>query len=283
MISLGLIGYPLAHSLSPRIHNEAIKNCGLECNYLLYPIQSDDLQGLKNILDKIRDGVLTGVNVTIPHKQNVVAFLDELTPVAKSIGAVNTIYMSKGKLIGENTDSPGFLTDLNRILAAEHYKKGLVKKALVLGAGGSAHAITYALVNNGWNVIISSRKPEQSERLIAQFPENNSALTRIDYDANGFNANILDRFLVINATPVGMSPAIDKSPWPEGMPLPPVSVIYDLVYSPRETKFIKDARLAGHQAFNGLGMLVEQAALAFKIWTGFDVARHHLFAAVEEK
>jgi shikimate dehydrogenase len=283
MISLGLVGYPLKHSLSPRIQKAALDYCGLEGSYSLYPIPHDDLQNLKNLLDQVRDSVITGLNVTIPHKQNIILFLDELTPVAKAIGAVNTIYQCNGKLMGDNTDAPGFLGDLKRILVAESIDRGIVKKALVLGAGGAARAVTYALLNDGWNVAISARRVDQAEELIGQFSVKNSPLTRIDYDANGFRAHVLDLFLVINTTPIGMSGTIGESPWPEGIPFPPHSIIYDLIYNPRETKLIMDARSAGLRAFNGLGMLVEQAVLSFKIWTGFEVPRELIYSEVEEK
>src|SRR5688572_2590105 len=103
---LGLIGYPVHHSLSPKIHNTALKACALEGDYSLFPIAPDDVQGLKDLLDRVRSGEITGLNVTIPHKQNVIQFLDELTVTANSIGAVNTIYLSNNKLVGNNTDAP---------------------------------------------------------------------------------------------------------------------------------------------------------------------------------
>ncbi len=155
MIQLGLIGYPLGHSLSPKIHGAALKACGLNGNYSLFPIAPDDKQGLKDLLGRIRSGEITGLNVTIPHKQNVIEFMDELTPTAQAIGAVNTIYMRENKLIGENTDALGFLTDLSRVWTSsiiEHHS------ALILGAGGSARAVVYALLNDGWNVTIAARQ-----------------------------------------------------------------------------------------------------------------------------
>src|SRR3989304_9489664 len=117
MIHLGLIGYPLGHSLSPKIHTAALKACGLEGDYLLFLISPADMQGLKDLLVRIRGGEITGLNVTLPHKQNVIPLLDELTDTAKAIGAVNTIYLRENKLIGDNTDAPGFFSDLKRFLA----------------------------------------------------------------------------------------------------------------------------------------------------------------------
>ncbi len=114
---LGLIGYPLGHSLSPKIHAAALRSCGLDGDYSLFPIHPDDRQSLKGLLARVRSGEIQGLNVTIPHKQNVMPFLDELTPTARAIGAVNTIYLREAKLVGDNTDAPGFLEDLKRFLA----------------------------------------------------------------------------------------------------------------------------------------------------------------------
>src|SRR5262245_54417394 len=116
MIQLGVVGYPVSHSLSPKIQNAALSACGLEGNYSLFPIHPDDKQGLKDLLAQVCSGKLTGLNVTIPHKQTVIPLLDELTSTAKAIGAVNVIFVRENKLIGDNTDAPGFLTDLKKFI-----------------------------------------------------------------------------------------------------------------------------------------------------------------------
>ncbi|PJB66449.1 MAG: shikimate dehydrogenase, partial [Anaerolineae bacterium CG_4_9_14_3_um_filter_57_17] len=157
---LGLIGYPLGHSLSPKIHAAALKACGLRGDYSLFPIHPDDKQGLKDLLNRVRSGEITGLNVTIPHKQNVIPLLDELTPTAQAIGAVNTIYRHGEKLIGENTDAAGFLSDLKKNIG--NWKLGIGKLALVLGAGGAARAVIYALLHDGWQVTLAARRIEQA-------------------------------------------------------------------------------------------------------------------------
>ena len=157
MIQLGLIGYPLGHSLSPRIHEAALESSGLEGNYSLFPIEPDDRQALGSILVRVRNREIAGLNVTIPHKQNVMPILDELTPTARAIGAVNTIFLRDHKLVGDNTDAPGFLSDLKRFLTAETQRHG-VFNVLVLGAGGSARAVVYALLHDNWNVTIVARR-----------------------------------------------------------------------------------------------------------------------------
>src|SRR5512141_2438947 len=120
----GLTGYPLGHSLSPKIHTAALRSCGLDGEYSLFPIDPADKQALKDLLSRVRSGEIQGLNVTIPHKQNVMPYLDELTPTAQTIGAVNTIYRREHKLIGGNTDAPGFLSDLQSFLTTEARRYG---------------------------------------------------------------------------------------------------------------------------------------------------------------
>ena len=277
MIHLGLIGYPLGHSLSPKIHTAALKACELEGDYSLFPIPPDDNQGLKDLLTRIRSGEMTGLNVTIPHKQNVVELMDELTPTAKAIGAVNTIYRRENKLIGDNTDAAGFLSDLKRFLTLEYGSSLPQKNALILGAGGSARAVVHALLNDGWQVTVSARRTEQAEQLVFSFPRHSLRIT--DYEE--FILHPSSFILIVNTTPIGMKPNVDQSPWPENLPFPK-AIIYDLVYNPRETKLVKDARAQGLSATTGLGMLIEQAALAFELWTGHNPPRDVLYTSVVE-
>ena len=283
MIHLGLIGYPLGHSLSPDIHNAALTACNLEGEYSLFPILPDDRLGLAELLSRVHTGDITGLNVTIPHKQNVIQFLDDLTPTARSIGAVNTIYLKEGRLIGENTDAPGFLLDLKRLLVKDGQQIEN-KNALVLGAGGSSRAVVYALLNDGWNICLAARRVEQAQQLAASLTNFPLPITVIEFSNLGTDLDSLlsPASLLVNTTPAGMSPHVDQSPWPADLPLPPRAAIYDLVYNPRQTKLVSDARRQGLSATSGLGMLVEQAALAFKIWTGRDPSREVIFAAASQ-
>ena len=271
---LGLIGYPLGHSLSPKIHMAALKACHLQGNYSLFAISPEDTQALKEVLTRVRTGELHGLNVTIPHKQNVLPLLDELTTTAQAIGAVNTIYWRENKLIGDNTDAAGFLADLKRFLATEPRGRR-ESNALVLGAGGSARAVVYALVNDSWNVFIAARRIEQAQELASQF--DNITVTELNFQT--FYPSNLQ--LIVNTTPIGMTPNIDQSPLPENLSLPSNTFIYDLVYNPRATSLVRDACAQGLQATTGLGMLIEQAALAFELWTGHTPPRENLWKAVE--
>jgi shikimate dehydrogenase len=271
MMQLGLIGYPLGHSLSPEIHKAALKACGLQGDYSLFPIPSDDLEELKALLARIRSGEIIGLNVTIPHKQNVIPLLDKLTPIAQTIGAVNTIFMQNGLLTGDNTDIPGFLADLKHFIGIQNSKNENRKLALVLGAGGSARAVVYALVGDGWKVTVAARRSEQAQELANRYSV---------HVTNYASLYLPETTLIVNTTPVGMSPNVDVSPWPAIQQFPPNAIIYDLIYNPSETKVVREARTAGLPATTGLGMLIEQAALSFEIWTGCNVSREHLYKAV---
>jgi shikimate dehydrogenase len=279
MIKLGLIGYPVSHSLSPKIQNAALQACGLDGDYSLFPVAPHDMSALEKLLARIRSGEITGLNVTIPHKQNVIPFLDDLTPTARAIGAVNVIYMKEGKLIGGNTDAPGFLADLKRSLttAPNGDDKTLRRRgarALVLGAGGSARAVVHALVTDGWSVTIAARRLEQAQQLAQSFQNYPLLITNIT------TLPLSTFHLLVNTTPVGMTPNIDQSPLPEDTVLSKDTFVYDLVYNPRETKLVRNARAQGCSAITGLGMLIEQAALAFELWTGHNPPRDILYQAI---
>lgn len=265
---LGLTGYPLGHSYSPVLHAAALNVMGMEGEYRIYPVQP--LPGgkveLAALLDRIRVGYLQGLNVTIPHKESVRPFLDELSATARCIGAVNTIYMKGGRLVGDNTDAPGFFKDLS------HFVNKDISAAVVLGAGGSARAVAYALAENGSRVYIAARRLSQAEHLkddllggadklggeVIALPLTETALKSICGNCE----------LIVNTTPVGMYPNVDESPWPGSLQFPGGAALYDLIYNPQDTTLVKNARAQGLAAQSGLGMLVEQAALAFECWTG---------------
>jgi shikimate dehydrogenase len=289
MIKLGLIGYPVSHSLSPQIQNAALQACGLEGDYSLFPIRPDDKQGLKDLLDRVRSGEITGLNVTIPHKQNVIPLLDELTPTAKAIGAVNVIYLRDSKLIGDNTDASGFMNDLTKFMADSPSpvlgeRLGVRKKsALVLGAGGSARSVVYALHTAGWDVAIIARRIEQAKQLASQFEGVKAGELNFQtfQTFKGLRITLSNFQLVVNTTPLGMTPHVNQSPLPKNVSLSKKSMIYDLIYNPRVTKLVRNARAQGLHATTGLGMLIEQAALGFQLWTGHSPALDILWCAVE--
>jgi shikimate dehydrogenase len=283
MIRLGLTGFPLAHSFSPKLLDAALHATGLEGEYKLYPVDPGHQEALFELIGRVRKGELTGLNVTIPHKQSVIPLLDELTTTAQAIGAVNLIHMQEGRLKGHNTDAPGFLFDLNRFLDDHPLTTNHRKVALVLGAGGSARSIAYALAKDGWQITIAARRVDHAQSLCNSIElDAGKSLNSIPLTAQSIHPLIDEFELIVNTTPVGMTPKYEDSPWPEDLPFPKNAALYDLIYNPPETLLVKRARKAGLSATNGLGMLVEQAILGLEIWTGKSVTREVLLAAVEE-
>ncbi len=282
--SLGLIGFPLGHSLSPQIHNAALGALELDGEYSSYaiPPSPEGQIELADLLEKVRRGDIHGLNVTIPHKQNVIPYLDELTPAAKTIGSVNTIFRQGELLIGDNTDASGFWVDVQRLAESQKLQDDLQPTphaALILGAGGSARAVVYALLSQGYTVSIAARRIEQACQIGNHFLDFSDQITVLDW--TNWHADPCHFSLIVNTTPVGMSPETGASPWPQGVPFPADAMLYDLVYNPSITMLVKQARTAGLNAETGLGMLVEQAALAFERWTGRSAPRQIMYKAAE--
>ena len=276
----GLVGYPLAHSLSPRIHNAALEATSLAGAYRLYPVEPlpTGEPVLEKLMIALRTGELDGLNITIPHKQSVIPFMDRMTEGAQEIGAVNTIYRDGSCLVGENTDASGFATDMIEVMGHRP------EKAIVLGAGGAARAVCYALMKFNCEIYLAARRIQQAEQVIEHFRSTGMRAGRmhaISLESGVLRGSLEGVELVVNSTPVGMSPKVDCSPWPEEVPFPPNAVVYDVVYNPRETRLVMDARRAGLQAVSGLGMLLRQAGLAFTCWTGKDAPIEAMRKVVE--
>lgn len=266
---VGLLGWPVSHSMSPVLHNAAATAAGLDLVYVPFPVEpsrlTDAVRGLPAL------GII-GVNVTIPHKSAILPLLDEVEPAAEAIGAVNTVVVHRDHLSGFNTDWSGFLADLD-----EKRIEVSGRHALVLGAGGSARAVVYALRQRGATVTVLARRPAQAEQLVASLgPE------RIAWRALNELSGLPAASLLVNTTPAGMAPHIDQVPWPAEAPWPGSPVVYDLIYNPGETLLMRRARDAGLRAENGLGMLVHQAAQAFSRWTGKSPSWQVMAAAAAE-
>ncbi len=283
----GLIGHPLEHSLSPQLHHAGLGALDLEGEYRLYEIPPlpEGEEALSSLLEKIQRGQIHGLNVTIPHKQNVIPLLDELTPAAEAIGAVNTIFARGDRLIGDNTDAPGFWKDACQRLNVHTFER---KNALLLGAGGAARAVAYALLRHGWSLNVAARRLEQAQILCDQLSPHGGQISAVKLSNHPLSTthSLLSTThcpLLVNCTPIGMHPHVDASPWPGDVPFPPDAAVYDLVYNPRETRLVCDARAAGLSAVTGLGMLVEQAALSLERWVGRDVPREAMWAAVKDE
>lgn len=275
---IGLIGWPVAHSFSPAMHNAAAAAAGLDYVYVPLPVRPEDVDTAVPALPTLG---FRGVNVTIPHKQAVMPLLDEIDPAAAAIGAVNTIVVEpggrgaggQGRMVGYNTDWSGFLADLTALGVPV-----VGRDCLVLGAGGSARAVVYGLMTAGAQIQVLARRIKQARDLVTdmeiEFSEEirfleAGSMTELETAVSTTTAP-----LIINTTPLGMTPHENTSPWPDNLPFPDGAFVYDLVYNPRQTRLMQQAQTAGCGAANGLGMLVHQGALAFKLWTGVmpDVA-----------
>lgn len=260
--NLGLIGYPLSHSLSPTLHKACFDSCQLEGQYHLYPIKGE--AALESICTQMREGLIHGLNVTIPHKINIIRYLDEITTSANMIGAANTLYMKDDHLMGHNTDFEGFYQDLISGFGYEFVSGG--GNGLILGAGGAARAVAYVLLESGWNLTIAARRFTQAKQIRKDFSNKQYKINIIEFSRDELLKQSSD--LIVNTTPVGMHPEVDYSPWPLGLKFPSGTKVYDLIYNPTETKFLRKAKFEGIDTRNGVGMLIKQAAYAFHIWTG---------------
>lgn len=255
----GVVGDPVEHSLSPVIHEEFFRLTGLEGEYKKFYIQKGMLkEGIYNLLQA---GV-TGFNITIPHKTDIIPLLDNIDDTAQKIGAVNTVKVENGKLIGYNTDAEGYILSLQKV------DPDFTKKSFVLiGAGGAAKAIYYALIKNGVKKLdICNRTLKKAEDIIKEANQSVTTSKPLSFTELEENINAYDVF--IQTTSVGMKPNIDDTPLYLKHFNGDGKIVSDIIYTPSETKFLHLAKEKGATTFNGLDMLLYQAALAFRIWTG---------------
>ncbi len=274
--ALGLIGWPLDHSFSPALHSAALRAADLSGTFRLFPVPPGESgeREIERLLAEMRRGDIQGLNVTIPHKRAVIGKLDVLTPEARAVGAVNTIALEGSHLLGDNTDAPGFLADLQRSFAL------LPQSAIVLGAGGSARAVVYALASQGWQVHVAARRHDRAQRLADDLRGTGGPISHGTLSVAGLAQIAPACGLIVNCTPAGMAPNVAATPWPKELPLPAQAAMYDLVYNPQETVLVREARSRGLPAVTGIGMLIEQAALSFERWTGHPASREQMRAAV---
>jgi shikimate dehydrogenase len=266
-----LLAHPAGHSLSPDMHDAAFAAIGLRGRYGAVDVPPAELG---TAVARLRaDLSLLGANVTVPHKQAVMAHLDRLAPLAERLGAVNTIRRDGDALVGDNTDAPGFaraITALGRPLRGE--------VAVVLGAGGAAAAVVAALVDAGARVLVHNRSPERARALAARWSSSGvRALTDGELEAASSDAAWL-----VNTTTVGMQGGPPGSPI-AAEALPRAGAVVDLVYRPRRTPLLDAARARGLPTEDGVAMLVHQGALAFEMWTGRSAPVDVMRAAVEAR
>lgn len=267
-----LIGDPIEHSLSPLMQNLAFRLLGLDGVYLAFHVKSQQLEWA---IKGLRALGVSGFNVTVPHKVAVIPFLDEIDPSASDVGAVNTVTNKGDWLIGHNTDGPGVLTALS--------DEGVAlkdKKVVILGAGGAARAIAFAIAHTAGSLVIMNRTASKAEELSSDLMTRYKKPIEVrKLSHNTLSEELADAEVLINATSVGMSPRAQESLVDRRL-IRPKMTVFDIVYNPLETKLMKEAKAAGAKTIGGAKMLVYQGALSFETWTGIKAPVHEMLKAV---
>lgn len=257
---LAVIGAPIGHSLSPIIQNAALHAAGLDYVYAALPVRAD---ALASAVRGLYDAGIAGFNVTIPFKTAIIPLMDALSEDARRIQAVNTVVVEDGRLVGYNTDVAGFL--------AGFAERGIAltgKNAVLIGAGGAARAALWGLLRSGVSsVAIGVRSVEKGAALAADFAADGD-VRAVSFDDAAWIAACSDADIVVQTTPLGMTPHTDAMPPVDMAALKDDAVLYDLIYTPAETRFLREARARGCETINGETMLVAQGAEAFHLWTG---------------
>jgi len=266
---VGVVGYPVRHSLSPLLHNTAFAALELNWTSLAFEVAPGRVAGA---LEGVRALGLAGISVTMPHKAEVAALVDECTAVARALGAVNCVVNREGTLGGENTDGAGFLASLDR--GAGFDPRG--RRCLIIGAGGAARAVALALAGAGCADLAVLNRTAARADAVAALAGAVGRVGRLDDEADVAQAD-----LVVNATPVGMAGTQAEN---EGWLVPPSllhqgQVVADLIYAPRPTAWLAAAAEAGARTVDGLGMLVHQAAAQLELWTGLPAPVDRMWEA----
>lgn len=265
----GLLGCPVSHSISPMMHNEAFKQLNLDYVYLAFDIA---VENLPSVVEGFRAMNVRGYNLTMPHKNAMCALCDSLSPAAKIIGAVNTVVNDNGHLTGYTTDGTGYMRALK-----EDGHDIIGKKMTLLGAGGAATSIFVQAALDGVSEIsiFNRRSPfwERAEKIIDMLTERTNCKIKLyDYsDPNVLKREISESVILTNGTSVGMAPNIEQSLITDTSVFRSDLIVSDVIYNPRETLLLKQAKEAGCKTQNGLYMLLYQGAEAFKLWTGQDM------------
>ena len=277
---VGIIGHPLGHTLSPAMHTAAFKHLQLPFVFGVLDVTEEILPAL---IAALRISRFVGASVTVPHKQHVITLLDELSDEAAALGAVNTLLLRNGRLTGHNTDIIGLQQTL---LPVGSKIRGA--NALVLGAGGAARAVLYALSKEfaPRKIWIYNRTRERSAALLLEFQKLFPGIIfGHAVDESELRSACSDSALIVNATSLGMSPDVESSPLPSEIRFSNHQIFLDIVYNPIETVLLRRARRDGAHAINGVEMLVQQGAAAFQLWTGkafpVDVGRRAVTEALK--
>lgn len=273
----GLLGYPIRHSRSPRMHNLAFDKLGIDAVYLTFEIDNDKLESAINAMRTLD---VIGFNVTMPNKQKVIPYLDELSEEAKLIGAVNTVSNVNGKLKGYNTDAKGFMMNLDN-----HGVEYIGKKVVMSGAGGAGSAIAIQFALDGVKELVIFDMFEESAKRVAKIINDNTACKAIPYimDEKHLSQEMHTTGLYVDATPLGMHPYEDQACVSSADMIPQGITVSDITYAPPMTKLLKMAESRGCKVVTGIGMMYGQGAIAFKIWTGQDMPIDYVRAQMEKE
>ena len=271
---LGIIGYPIGHSISPIFQQAGLDHLGIDATYEKWEVTPEDVG---DFVAGLRAPGTLGINITVPHKQAVIPFLDEVDEWASAAGAVNTIVNHDGHLTGHNTDGPGFL----RALLVETGYDPSRTRALILGAGGAARGILLALVRGGVDsLVIANRTLERAETLAQLASDNGVGSEAISLSGDALTEAAASANLIVNCTTMGMSHGPDEHGSPiSAAQIPATATVNDVVYTPLLTPILKEAAAAGATALGGLHMLVYQGVLSFQMWTGVDAPVDVMLAA----
>jgi len=261
----GVIGWPVKHSLSPPMHNAAFAALDLDWVYVPFEVAPDAVGAA---ISGMRALGIRGLNVTIPHKAAAAEAVDELDDASAALAAVNTLHCVDGRLLGYNTDGPGFVRSLRE---AGYSATG--KKVALIGAGGSARAVAYAMAGESADCISVINRSIERAVAVADLIRDRATYPRIeavDLASPDAEARVAEADIVIDSTSVGMHPKVDVEPVVPAQWLHADQVVCDLTYNPRQTTLLRAAQARGAQTVDGTGMLVHQGAIAFEIWTGRD-------------
>ena len=275
---IGLIGEDIENSLSPLFHNQIILKHSLNFCYLPFQVAENELG---EAIQGVRALNVRGVNITFPYKEKVIEFLDEVEESARRIGAVNTIVNNKGNLKGYNTDVIGFkksLQDKGKFVIKE-------KNAVILGAGGAARGVIYTLLEEGIEEIsIFNRTLAKAEKIKQDFSPffPRSGINIFSFEQDNIKDKIKEANLLVNATSIGMASRVSSNPLPDEKLFHPNLLVYDLIYHPAKTLFLKQAERAGAKIINGVPMLVYQGIESLYLWTGFKPERKEVLGIIRQ-
>ncbi len=269
----GIIGDPVSSSLSPYMQNPAFVDGGVNAVFIPLLVKDLDQFVRRMVHRETREVELNfgGFSVTMPHKRSITPHLDEIDPVARAIGAVNTVKMDGDRLIGYNTDAYGFIEPLKARLGDLRDAR-----AWIVGTGGAARGCIYALREAGADVAVFGREPARSHALAEEFGVRAGSVSDL-------RSGVTDADILINATPLGMRGANEDETIATAAELDGVKLVYDLVYNPSETRLLREAKEAGVQTIGGLEMLLAQGARQFEIWTGREAPVDLMRMAVTER